>query len=792
MRHRTFRGAPLLCLFVILGAACATTSEEPQTGTVAAPVISPQAGTYSAPLDVAITTATSEATVRYTTDGSTPSETAGTVYAGPVHVAASMTIRAVAYRTGWTTSSVSTAQYTIAPLVAFPIFTPPPGEYIPAQDVTIATATDAAAIRYTTDGSTPTATLGTVYTAPVHVTDSLVLKAVAYRDGWTTSPVATGQYLIGLPAEAPVYDPPPGAYHDPLDVTLSTSTPGASIRYTTDGSTPTATVGAVYTAPVHLATNLTLRAVAYASGWRPSTVTSGYYAVGPGVAAPVFDPAPGTYTSARDVAITTATTGATIRFTTDGSAPSETAGTVYTAPVHVASNLTLRAVAYRSGWTTSPVTSGSFEITGTVAAPEFSVEPGTYASAKTVSITTPTAGAAIRYTTDGSTPSEALGTVYASPIVVSRSLTLRAVAYRAGWTTSAVTTGEYKRVGIAAGVFHSLLAKADGTVWAWGGNFEGQIGDGTTNPATEPVRIVSLAGAIDVAAGYYHSVALGADGRVRAWGRNLFGQLGDGTTTQRLAPVDVSGLTGVTAVAAGGSSTYALKSDGTVWAWGRNDSGQLGDGGLNDRHSPVQVQGLTNAVAIAAGEVHALALKNDGTVWAWGSNYFGNLGDGTTDLHPTPVQATGLTGMIAVAANGFHSAAVKGDGTLWCWGSGLYGELGIGGQAQIWPFPTLAIGVSDAAAVEAGGNHTVVLAGDGTLRACGLNVYGQLGDGTNTNRAVAVPVPGIAGVVAVGASVNHTIAVTAGGGLWAWGHNSEHQLGDGTTTDRFAPVQIIF
>jgi alpha-tubulin suppressor-like RCC1 family protein len=791
MRYRTFQPAPFLCLLLLLGAACATSSEEPQTGAVAAPVISPQAGTYSAALDIAITTSTSEAAIRYTTDGSTPSETAGTVYAGPIHVGDSLTVKAVAYRTGWTTSPVTTAQYTIAPLVAAPTFSPAPGEYIPAQDVAIATTTDAAAIRYTTDGSAPTAASGTVYTGPVHVAESLTLKAAAYRDGWTTSPVTSGQYVIGLPAEAPAFDPPPGAYHDPQDVALSTATPGAAIRYTTDGSTPTAASGTVYTAPVHVATNLTLRAIATASGWRPSTVTSGYYAIGPGVAAPAFDPAPGTYTSARDVAITTATTGVTVRYTTDGSIPTETVGTVYAVPVHIATSVTLRAVAYRSGWTTSAVTSGDYAITGTVAAPEFSVAPGTYAAAKTVAITTSTAGATIRYTTDGSTPTATVGTVYASPVTVDRTLTLKAVAYRDGWTTSAVTTGEYKRVGVSAGIFHSLLAKADGTVWAWGGNFEGQIGDGTANPAAEPVRITSLAGVIGVAAGYYHSVALGADGRVRAWGRNLFGQLGDGTTTQRLAPVEVPGLTGVTAVAAGGGSTYALKSDGTVWTWGRNDAGQLGDGSLNDRYAPVQVQGLTNVVAISAGEVHALALKSDGTVWAWGNNYFGSLGDGTTNLHPTPVQATGLTGVIAIAANGFHSAAVKGDGTLWSWGSGLYGELGIGGQAQIWPFPTQAIGVSDATGAKAGVNHTIVLIGDLTLRGCGLNVYGQLGDGTNTDRPVAVPVTGISGVVAVGASLYHTVAVTGDGAVWAWGHNSEHQLGDGTTNDSFTPIQII-
>ena len=231
--------------------------------------------------------------------------------------------------------------------------------------------------------------------------------------------------------------------------------------------------------------------------------------------------------------------------------------------------------------------------------------PGLYASAKDVAITTMTTGATIRYTTDGSTPTDTVGTLYTAPVRVAESLTLKAVAYRAGWTTSSVTTGEYKRVGISAGIFHTILAKADGTVWTWGGNYEGQIGDGTTTSRPTPAQILGISGVVAVAAGYYHSVALKSDGTVWAWGRNMFGQLGDGTTTQRLAPVQVVGISGVTAVAGGENSTYALKSDGTVWAWGRNSEGQLGDGTRTDRYSPVQVQGLSGVLAIAAGEVHA-------------------------------------------------------------------------------------------------------------------------------------------------------------------------------------------
>jgi 6-phosphogluconolactonase (cycloisomerase 2 family) len=325
-------------------------------------MLSPEAGTYSSALDIAITTTTSEATIRYTTDGSAPTPSSGTVYTAPVHIADTLTLRAVAYRTGWTTSSVSSGQYTIAPLVAAPTFSPGPGIYLVAQDVIIVTVTEGATIRYTTDGSTPSATNGTVYAGPVHISESLTLKAVAYRAGWTTSLVISGQYAIGPLVTAPEFSPGPGTYADPQDITISTPTSGATIRYTTDGSTPTDTIGALYTAPVHIAESLTLKAIAYRSGWRTSSLMSGGYIIGFHVAAPEFSPGPGTYESAQDVAITTSTSGAMIRYTIDGTTPTDTIGTVYSAPVHISETLSLKAVAYRVGWTTSSVTTAQFTI----------------------------------------------------------------------------------------------------------------------------------------------------------------------------------------------------------------------------------------------------------------------------------------------------------------------------------------------------------------------------------------------------------------------------------------------
>jgi len=191
---------------------------------------------------------------------------------------------------------------------------------------------------------------------------------------------------------------------------------------------------------------------------------------------------------------------------------------------------------------------------------------------------------------------------------------------------------------LAAGGTHSLALRADGTVWAWGWNDQGQLGDGTDTDRHTPVRVRGLTDVVAVAAGRAHSLALRADGTVWAWGSNEDGELGDGTDTDRHTPVKVPGLSDVVAVAARDWHSLALRADGTVWAWGNNRFGQLGDGTDTDRHTPVKVPGLTDVVAVAAGEYHSLALRADGTVWAWGRNGYGQLGDGTTTHRHTPVK----------------------------------------------------------------------------------------------------------------------------------------------------------
>lgn len=233
---------------------------------------------------------------------------------------------------------------------------------------------------------------------------------------------------------------------------------------------------------------------------------------------------------------------------------------------------------------------------------------------------------------------------------------------------------------IAAGsVGHGLALKSDGTVWAWGRSWEGQLGDGNRGaPRGTPVQVLGSGGSrvlssvTSVAAGGYFSLALKADGTVWAWGSNSAGQLGNGTNGDNATPVQVSSLTGVTAIAAGDLFAVALKSDGTVWAWGHNDHGQLGNNSTTDSNVPVQVQGLPTggATAIAAGGAHAVAAASAGGAWSWGENADGQVGDGSTAERHTAVQAAvlGSATLSAVAAGTAHTLALKNDGTVWAWG----------------------------------------------------------------------------------------------------------------------------
>ena len=285
--------------------------------TAALPVFSPDSGVYASAQSVTITDATANATIYYTTDGSTPN-TSSPVYSGPFTVSTTETIQAIAVCTGLANSPVASATYTIQPTAATPVITRAGGSYTTTQVVTITDATIGALIYYSTTGGTPT----TLYTGPISVASSETITAMAVATGYTDSAIASATFTIAATAAKPVFSPVAGAYTSAQSVTITDGTSGATIYYTTDGSTPSAS-STKYTGAIAVPSTETLQAIATAVGDTNSPVATATYTISlPTVATPVFSPTAGTYSSAQSVTITEATTGAVVYYTTDGSTPS--------------------------------------------------------------------------------------------------------------------------------------------------------------------------------------------------------------------------------------------------------------------------------------------------------------------------------------------------------------------------------------------------------------------------------------------------------------------------------------
>jgi alpha-tubulin suppressor-like RCC1 family protein len=238
---------------------------------------------------------------------------------------------------------------------------------------------------------------------------------------------------------------------------------------------------------------------------------------------------------------------------------------------------------------------------------------------------------------------------------------------------------------VAAGTWHSVALRTDGTLWTWGDNEWGQLGIGkfnTTAPygTNTPQRVGSDTNWQAVAAGF-HTVALRADGTLWAWGANRSGQLGNGTFTTNdpggiNTPQQVATNSDWQTIAAGATHTVALRANGTLWTWGNNFNGQLGLGTNTKTNTPQRIGSDTNWQAIAASD-HTAALRADGTLWAWGRNESGMLGIGTNTHTNTPQRVGTAANWQAVAA-GLHTVALRADGTLWAWGGNYDGQLGNG------------------------------------------------------------------------------------------------------------------
>jgi YD repeat-containing protein len=343
--------------------------------------------------------------------------------------------------------------------------------------------------------------------------------------------------------------------------------------------------------------------------------------------------------------------------------------------------------------------------------------------------------------------------------------------------------------------FSSAKAVVVTTAWAWGFNGSGQLGDNTIVSKRSPVSVVGgFTDWCQVSAGNSLTAALKTDGTLWAWGYNGQGQLGDNTVANKSSPVSVvGGFCDWRQVSAGSRHLLGVRTGGTAWAWGCNGQGRLGDDTLTNRSSPVSVVGgFTDWCRVSAGGEHSLGVRQNGTAWAWGYNGQGRLGDNTTVSKRSPVSVVGgFTDWCQVLAGFTHSLAVRTDGTAWAWGCNAFGKLGDNTTVSKSSPVSVVGGFTDWCQVSTGGNNNVGLRQGGTAWAWGNNQYGQIGDDTTVSKSSPVSVVGgFTDWCQVSAS-SHSLGVRQNGTAWAWGNNSEGRLGDNTLTSRSSPVSVV-
>ena len=290
-----------------------------------------------------------------------------------------------------------------------------------------------------------------------------------------------------------------------------------------------------------------------------------------------------------------------------------------------------------------------------------------------------------------------------------------------------------------------------------------------------------------IATGGDHNLVIKADGSLWAWGNNYYGQLGNGESGSEkghASPVKI--LDSVAQVAAGENYTLAITTEGSLWAWGVNNYGQLGNGdsGYGKKQTfPVKI--MDGVTQVAAGLHHTLVIKNDGSLWAWGSNSNGQLGDGTTEKKTTPVKI--MDGVVHVAAGDYHTLAIKTDGSLWAWGHNYYlGILVDGTDSRTVSPVNIYKGVVE---VDAYSINTLFLTSDGDIFAFGDNTYGQLGSEiTDSNKPVKVPLNDIAINIATGG--NTSFAITDSNNLYGWGADGNCEIGDKDRKSKTLPMLV--
>ncbi len=333
--------------------------------------------------------------------------------------------------------------------------------------------------------------------------------------------------------------------------------------------------------------------------------------------------------------------------------------------------------------------------------------------------------------------------------------------------------------------------KDNGSLWCWGGNSSGQVGNGTISPSViAPEReSTNTTDWVRVSAGNGHTCAIKTNGSLWCWGSDTDGQLGNGATTgdQPNPGRESTNATDWVMVSAGLSHTCATKTNGSLWCWGAGSSGQIGNGGVSNQSSPVREStNATDWVTVSAGGSHTCATKTNGSLWCWGMGASGQIGNGSTSNRLTPTrESTSATDWVTVSAGSNHTCATKTNSSLWCWGVGSFGALGNGSTSdRTTPIRESTNATNWRQVDTRSGSHTCATKTDGSLWCWGSNGTGSLGIGANSNNQTS-PVREATNATDwryVAISAGHSCAIKINGSLWCWGSDQDGRLGDGSVT----------
>lgn len=354
---------------------------------------------------------------------------------------------------------------------------------------------------------------------------------------------------------------------------------------------------------------------------------------------------------------------------------------------------------------------------------------------------------------------------------------------------------------VSAGRRHTCALGEDGAVLCWGANDEGQLGNGSAVELHTPSPVCGIGPVSAIAVGANHACALTTAAEVVCWGSNTFDQLGNPTAgTYSPLPVAVVGLlAGTKAIAVGEAHSCAISGDGVVQCWGATTDGTFGsDESTSKSALPKAVPSLdAQVVSLVGGSGHSCALVQDGRIECWGQNNYGQLGDGTFTNRAVPAAVTAHARFRGLTSGALYSCGLEADaekpdgGGVWCWGYNVVGQLGDGtttNRALAVPVVGLTSGVS---AIAAGNGHACALMSSGGVQCWGSGAMGQLGHQAFADSLVPVSAADIeSGMEAIAAGGNHTCALSKTGSITCWGANENGQLGNGFTSNAATPVEV--